>query len=138
LNNSWNRDLLLDNLASVAQHRGEYVQAQMYFQKMLGLSHKAKAAMDCAGYLAGLAGVAAASGNPGQGAKLFAAVKSQLDFLGARLDYADHAEYERNLAAVRIQMEDDEFESAWAEGLAMTLEQAIDFALAADDGPEMK
>jgi predicted ATPase/DNA-binding SARP family transcriptional activator len=132
LDHSWNRDLLLDNLAHVALHKGEYVQAQIHFQKVLVLSHRAKAGMDCTNYLAGLAGVAMASGDPGRAVTLFAAVKRQVEFLGTRLDYADHVEYERNLAAVRIQMEDDEFENAWAKGFAMTFEQAIEYALSSD------
>jgi predicted ATPase/DNA-binding SARP family transcriptional activator len=136
LNSSWHRDLLLDNLACVAQHKGEYLPAQMHYQKMLVFSQKARSDMDCAGYLAGLAGVAGALGNLVRAVRLFAAVKCQLAFLGVRLDYADHAEYERNLAAVRIQMEDDEFENVWAEGRAMTLEQAIEYALASDDNAD--
>jgi hypothetical protein len=42
---------------------------------------------------------------------------------------ADLIEYDRNLAAVRSQLDEATFAQAWAEGQAMTLEQAMAYAL---------
>ncbi len=42
---------------------------------------------------------------------------------------ADRTEYERNLMPLRAQLGEAAFEQAWAEGLAMTTEQAIEQAM---------
>ena len=41
----------------------------------------------------------------------------------------ERACYERSVAAARAQLDEAAFAAAWAEGRAMTLEQAILFAL---------
>ena len=46
---------------------------------------------------------------------------------------AHHVEIERTVAAARTLMDGTQWEAAWAEGQAMTLEQAITYALE-DDG----
>ena len=40
------------------------------------------------------------------------------------------ADYEQNVAAVRTQLGEEAFAACWAAGQAMTLDQAIEFALA--------
>ncbi len=39
------------------------------------------------------------------------------------------AEFERNLASVKEQLDGATFEAAWAEGQAMSLEEAIAYAM---------
>jgi hypothetical protein len=46
-------------------------------------------------------------------------------------------EYDRTLVAVRAQLSVEAFAAAWAEGQAMTLEQAISYALEASDSDEV-
>ena len=41
----------------------------------------------------------------------------------------DQASYERDVATTRARLDEDTFTTAWAEGQAMTLEQAIVYAL---------
>jgi hypothetical protein len=41
----------------------------------------------------------------------------------------ERADYERNLDAVRAALDEDAFTAAWADGQAMTTEQAITYAL---------
>ena len=41
----------------------------------------------------------------------------------------ERIEYDENISTLRTQMEQSDFATAWAEGRAMTLEQAIEFAL---------
>ena len=79
--------------------------------------------------IAGLAGVAGALGQLQRASRLFGAVATHSERLQYRLDPADQIEFDRNVAAVRAQLTDDAFNAAWAEGRAMTLEQAIAFAL---------
>jgi hypothetical protein len=49
-------------------------------------------------------------------------------FLDTHRDVANHIEYERTLAMLRAQMDDIAFAAAWAEGRAMTMDQAIAYA----------
>jgi predicted ATPase len=51
---------------------------------------------------------------------------------GFRLFLRDQAEFDHWLAAAHAQLDDAAFAAAWAEGQAMTLEQAIEYALAPD------
>ena len=43
------------------------------------------------------------------------------------------AEYDRTVAAIQTQLDEAAFAAAWAEGRALTLEQAIAYALGAGD-----
>jgi hypothetical protein len=47
-----------------------------------------------------------------------------------RPDFVDQIQHDRNVAAVRAQLDEATFAAAWAEGRAMTLEQTIVYALA--------
>jgi len=51
---------------------------------------------------------------------------------GFRLFLRDQAEFDHWLATAHAQLDDAVFAAAWAEGQAMTLEQAIEYALAPD------
>jgi non-specific serine/threonine protein kinase len=52
------------------------------------------------------------------------------------IDPADQPEYERNLAALHAALGEEGFAAAWAEGSAMAVDQAIEYALAEPDLPE--
>ena len=75
-----------------------------------------------------MAGLAGRSGQPERAARLFGAAELLYEASVTRLEYPDQVEYDRNVAAVRAQLDEATFAAAWAEGRAMTLEQAIDYA----------
>ncbi len=74
--------------------------------------------------LLGLAGVASAQGQAARAARLFGAAGGDPPPIPAH-----RHEWERNMAAVRAQLDEEAFAAAWAEGRAMALEQAIAYAL---------
>jgi hypothetical protein len=41
----------------------------------------------------------------------------------------ERPDYERNLASLRTQLDESTFEAAWAEGAALTLDQAVELAM---------
>jgi hypothetical protein len=88
--------------------------------------------------LAGLAGVHADRADDQdairRAAVLFGAVESLLGTVKVPLAPADRIEYERDVAAVRAQMDEATFATAWAEGETLTLELAANLALKGDDG----
>jgi hypothetical protein len=84
--------------------------------------------------LVGFAALAAAQGDADRGARLLGAVDAALATIGVNLYFGDRFERERTLRALHVTLSDDAFDAAWAEGQAMTLEQAVDDALAANRG----
>ncbi|HSR30876.1 MAG TPA: tetratricopeptide repeat protein, partial [Anaerolineae bacterium] len=106
----------LKNLGHVARHRGDCDQARTLFAESLALQQEYGNKQGMAESLAGLASVAA---QPECAVRLFAAVEALLDAVGAPLSPADRADLERNLAAVRAQLDQRAFAAAWTEGQAL-------------------
>ena len=93
--------------------------------------------------LAGLGGVAAGMGQAqaqsrakrsvgGQaerGAKLLGAAEALLEAIGAVMSADDRIVYEQGVASARAQLSEEVFEKAWAEGRAMSMEKAVEYAL---------
>jgi hypothetical protein len=70
--------------------------------------------------------VGMARGEMIQAVQLFGAVASFLETINTQLLALDADLYERNMAALRAQLDDATFVASWAEGRAMTLTQAIE------------
>jgi tetratricopeptide (TPR) repeat protein len=76
-----------------------------------------------------LAAVAVAQGQPERAARLFGAAEGLREALGAPLPPVDRAEHDRSVAAVRTALGEEAFTAAWAEGRAMSLDEAVAYAL---------
>jgi predicted ATPase/class 3 adenylate cyclase len=61
--------------------------------------------------------------------RLLAASTVQLEAIGFVLRPRDRLRYERGLTGARAQLGDNTFDKAWGEGRALSLEQAIEYAL---------
>ena len=83
--------------------------------------------------LAGFAAIARAEGEPERSIKLYGAAKAFQDATKIGMWYSERVEYERNMSALNAQLDDGAREKAWAEGSAMSMGQAIDYALADRD-----
>jgi predicted ATPase len=79
--------------------------------------------------LAGLGSAAAFDEEPERAARLWGAAERLQQSIGCRPAPAARTTYERALAVARGQLGEDAFAAAWAEGRAMTLEQAVTEAL---------
>jgi DNA-binding NarL/FixJ family response regulator len=77
-----------------------------------------------AGTLAGIAGVANRRGQSERAARLLGAAWGVAESLGVRY-LAHHVHAERVLDATRSQLDDHLFDPAWAEGQALSIEQAV-------------
>jgi hypothetical protein len=60
---------------------------------------------------------------------LFGAEEALREAIGAHLSPGDRPDYDRNVAIACAAMSKEAFEAAWQEGRAMTLQQAIAYAL---------
>ncbi len=121
---------LLQNLGYVALHQGSLSQAAALFEEGLTMSREVRDMLGIASCLGGLAGVSVAQGQLERAARMFGAAKAAHEASGLVPDPVDRAEIDRRVTAVRSMLSEPAFAAAWAEGLAMTVEQAIEYALA--------
>jgi predicted ATPase/class 3 adenylate cyclase len=135
----------LFGLGLVALHRGQYEQATAQLKESLiqasEMGYKA-GIVDC---LHGLAHVAAAEGSQegtlrgkklARAARLFGAAEAEFEAMSARFFFAvDRAEGDRQVTAIRAQLDEATFAAAWEEGRGMTMEQAIEYALELSTSP---
>jgi DNA-binding CsgD family transcriptional regulator/tetratricopeptide (TPR) repeat protein len=144
------------NLGYVAGAQGDYARAAACFVESLVQFQERGNLLSLADCLAGLASVAAGQG-PQQlpeaararealrAARLLgaaAALRAPLDARGVLGEPANQIEWERTVSSVRAQLAPAAFAAAWAEGHALSAEQAVAYALGeagpmlpADDGP---
>jgi tetratricopeptide (TPR) repeat protein len=121
---------LLVNLGSAARFEGALCQARACFSESLDLHRELEYPRGVAVCLEGLAGVALTAGDPERAARLFGAAGVLRPGLAADMWPADRADYEQTLAAAREALGEAAFTAAWAEGQALSLEEAIAAALA--------
>ncbi len=121
-------EVLLE-LGRVARAQGNYMRSLKLCRESLVLSHKLGDKSYIAFCLTALAGVIQATEDARRAARLFGAAQGLLESLGAVLDPSGSLEYSNDLAAVRNQLGESAFEEARAAGGAMTVEQAVAYAL---------
>jgi DNA-binding CsgD family transcriptional regulator len=82
-----------------------------------------------------LACVAASRGRPVEAARLWGAVEGMREAYGLHITPLglSVSDYEGRLAAARSQLGEEAFAAAWAEGEAMPLERAIEYALSEEE-----
>jgi predicted ATPase/transcriptional regulator with XRE-family HTH domain len=119
----------LHNLAYVALHKNDYDRGATLFAESLGLYRKIGDLNGIVICLAGMACIASARSHPVRAACLFGAHEMLLEVIDMPIDPIDRIEYDRHLAAARAQLDEAAFAAAWAEGRALSLDQAIDEAL---------
>jgi tetratricopeptide (TPR) repeat protein len=120
-------------LAQLYWQEGHYAEATARLEESLNLNQKVADPRGTIACLAGFAAVAVARGQFERAARLMGAVETQLASLGIRLLYMDKMEYDRNLALVRAELDEQALRQFWGEGNNMSLAEAIRFAL--DDTP---
>jgi serine/threonine-protein kinase PknK len=121
--------LALANRSYVAYQRGDYEQAEAIMLEVIAVFQELEYTRCIPVALSMLAGPVAAQRNPGKAAKLLGAAEALQETLGHRITAGDLFEIERYVAAVREQLDEATFDAVWAEGRAMSLEQAISYAL---------
>ena len=124
----------LNGLARVLRQTGQHERALRLYAESLILSRRVGIKLAIQGCFYGMASVNALQGQPERAVRLFAAAEVLRSGISYALPAPDRDEYAGTVSAIRATMSDVAFTTAWAEGRAMTLEQAIGYALAADTG----
>ncbi len=113
-------------LARVEAHQGDNVAARALYEQSLAIAIvEGNSKHDIDLFLEGLAGVVAAQGEPAWAARLYGAAEALRDANSIPIVPVYRAEYERSVAATRAQLGEQAFADVWAEGRAMTPEQAL-------------
>ena len=115
----------LASLALATMLQGDLERAIPACREALGLSQALGHKNGIAYCLEGMAGIAGVQGQAERAATLFGAAQALRDVIGAPLAPAFRAVYERMMATARAELGETTFTERWAEGRAMTLEQAI-------------
>jgi DNA-binding CsgD family transcriptional regulator len=122
------RMLALTTRARVAIAQGEPEQGERDAHDGLALGAGIKAYLLIPDILECLAALAGDAGSHREAARLFGATEAIRQRMGAVRFKIYDAEYEASVAALRDAMGDEDFESAWAEGAALSTEEAIAYA----------
>jgi tetratricopeptide (TPR) repeat protein len=117
------------NLSYVAQQQGEYARAAELLTRGLRLFRELGTRRYICQNLAGLAGPIVAQGYPQAAARLLGASEAFLETMVIGLQAGDRPNIERYVVTVREQLDNAAFDAAWAEGRAMSFEQAVSYAL---------
>ncbi len=120
---------ILQNLGDVALYYGDATRAAELFKESLDHHKRAGEREYMAEALAGLAGVAAAVGQPEPAARLFGAAEALRDGTHLSIRVYNRAPYDRYWPMAQASSDEATLNRAWAEGKVMSLEQAIDYAL---------
>jgi tetratricopeptide (TPR) repeat protein len=117
------------NLGYVTLNEGDADIATALFQESLMLEWQDERKLGMPDGLMGLGGVASVRRQPERAARLLGVTTALLDAMHSTLDPADRLDYERIVANVQAQLDETSYATAWTEGRAMTVEQAIAYAL---------
>ncbi len=123
------------SLGQIAQRQRDYDRAETYFRETLKISLELGLNYFIIITLGAIAGPLAAKGQPERAARLQGATEALLDAMGARYQPGDQPEYEHYIAITREQLDEAAIEDAWAQGQAMSMEEAVAYALEQDIKP---
>jgi hypothetical protein len=122
------------SLAKVIAAQGDTTTARVLYEESVLLAMKADDKLNIASALEGLASIVATQGAYTWAARLWGAAEALRQAHGLHFYTLLRTRSERYVAAARADLGEQAFASAWAEGQAMALEQAIAYAL--EDAPE--
>src|SRR5215207_325509 len=116
--------------------RGDNRRASALCEEGLALSQQPRVMNVTAFHLHASAALASSQGRPARSARLWGAAESLREAIGTILSPVELHVYGPYIDAARMRLEEAAWEEAWAEGKAMTVEEAVGHALGAPEGEE--
>jgi predicted ATPase/class 3 adenylate cyclase len=122
-------NMIRSELAHIERYEGHYQKAKdMYKESIVEwkrIGHRAAIAhqLEC------FASIAKVEEQSQRAARLFGAAEALREKIDIPMTAMERVEYDREIADLKAGMDEKVFSSAWAEGRALTMEQAIDCAL---------
>jgi tetratricopeptide (TPR) repeat protein len=118
----------LVNLGYLSQHQGDFLAAERYMREGMALLYQLKLRYHAAIALAILAGPTVEQGEARRAARLLGAAEAVFERMSVSLQPADQVEIDRSITQVRSELDPEELEQYWAEGRALSFEEAIAYA----------
>jgi predicted ATPase/DNA-binding CsgD family transcriptional regulator len=134
--NQGQRDYLpvaLDNVGWAALLSGDQERAEGFLTKSLELGEELGAKSTVSESLEGMACAAGIKGQDERAARLFGAAQTLQKATGYHQAPAQRALREPYLSAARAQLDEAAWEAAFAEGQAMTFEEAVEYSLSTEE-----
>lgn len=119
----------LGGLALIARAQGDLARAKALYVESLTLRQQQRDRQSITWCLIGMGGLAVELGQYVRAARIFGAVDAVRNMIGIVLTLDELRDYQRDLADLRTALGEATFTEAWAEGRALTLEQAVTEAL---------
>jgi predicted ATPase/DNA-binding SARP family transcriptional activator len=126
----------LGGLGHVARVLGDDRRARALYQESLLLRRDVGDPFALTQSLEDLAALAGGQGQARRATQLLGAAQAQCEAIGASPPVADPAEYDRTVAAARGALGEEAFAAAWATGRALSLDEAITYALDDNTPPD--
>ena len=120
---------MIRRLGYIALRQLDNTRAAEYFKESLKSNQEVGHSVGICASLTAFANLALAQEKVSQAAQLFGAVESYLNDLSSPLFYSDEIEYKLGVLNLRKPPVDAALKKAWAKGAAMSIEQAMVFAL---------
>jgi predicted ATPase/DNA-binding CsgD family transcriptional regulator len=127
-----NLEYALVNLGGAALLRGDHERARSYYEESLTLCKELGERLTASDCLEGLACIFAAEEASEQAARLFGAALALREAIGYQNTLEEDAWREPYVATARSLAGEDSWEEALAQGRAMSMEEAIEYALSAE------
>ena len=127
---TWGVNAVLNSLGQVALKQRDYMTARLHLQTVLSSRWDSGDKQEMPEALAGLAAVASAQGQLRTAAALGGADEALFESIGSRIRSLARANFSQIVANLPKAMGENQFATIWAEGRAMTIDQAIQYALA--------
>jgi predicted ATPase/class 3 adenylate cyclase len=128
-----NGAFILYNLGMNALHQNNYLTAKSCFLDYFDVARKQYEKIGACDLLISLAAVASGMNEPERTTKLYGAAQALFETTNYRIPPFDRAEFDRHIQIAREQLGEARFETIATEGRAMTMEQAIAYALEKSD-----
>jgi predicted ATPase/class 3 adenylate cyclase len=126
-------NMIRSEVAHIDRIQGRYDQAEGAYRETIiewqRLGHRAAVAhqLEC------FAGLALVREQPVRAAQLFGAAEALRERIGIPMTRIEQTDYEQRVAQLKAGMDAQAFDEAWAKGRKLTMEAAIQFALAPPD-----
>jgi len=117
--------ITLLNLANVKRLEGEYLEAHRLYQESLSLFLELDLQPILVNSLEGFACLYAQQGSAKRAVLLFGVSSALREVMGTPLPPSEQAEFDLLIAAAKVVIGNERFDSAWAHGRSLNLEQAI-------------
>ena len=123
--------MVRSELAHLERRHGHFAQAKSLYRETIRAWQKIGHRAAIAHELECLAFVAKAQEEAEHAARLLGAAEALRESIDIPMRPIEHLEYDREVSDLRTNMDEAAFVNAWAEGRALTMEQAIEYVLEA-------